>query len=226
MKVIELIYYIIITELGGLMSSLELKISNVGKRYKVVSTEEKKEMRKKYEWGFSLKEIAYDHKVNYGTLKNVAAKEKWVKGKTKQLCHDLEVQQDLESNLKEIDEIKSHYKNLHKSNLAYLIELERTKKRPLDKSEEDALKTRIISVKESYLLAERLYSILTASERTDHESRMLKLEENKLRLELLEEYEDEKIKIEIETKRLELKEKELELKLKELNAEHYLKKRK
>ena len=48
---------------------------------KTTTTELKKEIRKRYEIGEDLITLALKYKINYGTLRNIASREKWEKGK-------------------------------------------------------------------------------------------------------------------------------------------------
>lgn len=141
-----------------------------------VSNIVKKEIRKRFEAGEDLKELAYEFRVSYGTLRNLSSKEKWQKGINSTLLYLQEVQNDIEHHLEEKEEIKGHYKNLHKSTLAYLIELERKKERPTSKAREEALKNRITAHRENYEFAKELYSIMNQHEEIDYKIKLAKYE--------------------------------------------------
>lgn len=141
-----------------------------------VSKTIKKEIRKRFEFGEDLKELAYEYKLSYGTLRNVSSKEKWEKGINSNLLYLKEVEKDIESHMAERDEIKVYYKNLHKSTLAYLLDLERKKDRPTSKAREEALKNRIASHREGYQFAKELYSIMSPAEEVDYKLKLAKYE--------------------------------------------------
>lgn len=147
-----------------------------------VSNAIKKEIRKRFEYGEDLKELAYEYKLSYGTLRNLSSKEKWEKGINASILYIKEVEKDIESHIAEREEVKSHYKNLHKSNLAYLIELERKKERPTSKAREEALKNRITAHRENYEFAKELYSIMNPDEEIDYKIKLAKYEAYKKEL--------------------------------------------
>ncbi|MGL5646356.1 MAG: hypothetical protein ACRDDY_00775, partial [Clostridium sp.] len=80
-----------------------------------VSTKIKSEIRKRFEYGEDLKELAYEYKLSYGTLRNLSSKEKWEKGINASILYIKEVEKDIENHITEREEVKGHYKNLHKS---------------------------------------------------------------------------------------------------------------
>lgn len=162
-----------------------------------VSNTIKKEIRKRFEAGEDLKELAYEFRLSYGTLRNLSSKEKWQKGISSTLLYLQEVNNDISNYISEREEIVGHYKNLHKSTLAYLIELERCKERPTNKAREEALKNRIIATRENYQFAKELYSIMNPDEEADYKIKLIKYEAYKK--ELLDE-DNEKEKTEIELK--------------------------
>lgn len=141
-----------------------------------VSTKIKSEIRKRFEYGEDLKELAYEYKLSYGTLRNLSSKEKWEKGVNASILYIKEVEKDIENHITEREEVKGHYKNLHKSTLAYLIELERKKERPTTKAKEEALKNRITAHRENYEFAKELYSIMNPEEEIDYKIKLAKYE--------------------------------------------------
>ena len=182
-----------------------------------VSNIVKKEIRKRFEAGEDLKELAYEFRVSYGTLRNLSSKEKWQKGINSTLLYLQEVQNDIEQHLEEKEEIKGHYKNLHKSTLAYLIELERKKERPTNKGREDALRTRIATHRDGYQFAKELYSIMNPEEELDYKIKLARYEAYKDEI-----LADEKVKeIKLESDSIDLKLKKIELKTKERKAKAY-----
>ena len=182
-----------------------------------VSNAIKKEIRKRFEAGEDLKELAYEFRLSYGTLRNLSSKEKWQKGINSTLLYLQEVQNDIEQHLEEKEEIKGHYKNLHKSTLAYLIELERKKERPTNKGREDALRTRIATHRDGYQFAKELYSIMNPEEELDYKIKLARYEAYKD--EILADEKEREIKLDSES--IDLKLKKIELKTKERKAKAY-----
>ncbi|MGL5230273.1 MAG: hypothetical protein ACRC8F_05580 [Cetobacterium sp.] len=182
-----------------------------------VSNAIKKEIRKRFEAGEDLKELAYEFRLSYGTLRNLSSKEKWQKGINSTLLYLQEVQNDIEQHLEEKEEIKGHYKNLHKSTLAYLIELERKKERPTNKGREDALRTRIATHRDGYQFAKELYSIMNPEEELDYKIKLARYQAYKD--EILADEKEREIKLDSES--IDLKLKKIELKTKEKKAKAY-----
>ena len=182
-----------------------------------VSNTIKKEIRKRFEAGEDLKELAYEFRLSYGTLRNLSSKEKWQKGINSTLLYLQEVQNDIEQHLEEKEEIKGHYKNLHKSTLAYLIELERKKERPTNKGREDALRTRIATHRDGYQFAKELYSIMNPEEELDYKIKLARYEAYKD--EILADEKEREIKLDSDS--IDLKLKKIELKTKERKAKAY-----
>ncbi|MGL5125611.1 MAG: hypothetical protein ACRC6U_06440 [Fusobacteriaceae bacterium] len=182
-----------------------------------VSNAIKKEIRKRFEAGEDLKELAYEFRLSYGTLRNLSSKEKWQKGINSTLLYLQEVQKDVEQHLEEKEEIKGHYKNLHKSTLAYLIELERKKERPTNKGREDALRTRIATHRDGYQFAKELYSIMNSEEELDYKIKLAKYEAYKD--EILADEKEREIKLDSDL--IDLKLKKIDLKTKEIKAKAY-----
>ncbi|WP_330111812.1 hypothetical protein VSU16_03435 [Cetobacterium somerae] len=141
-----------------------------------VSVKIKNEIRKRFEDGEDLKELAYEYKVSYGTLRNTSSKENWEKGINAAIRYLKEVEKDIESHIAEREEIVGHYRTLHKSTLAYLIELERKKERPTSKAKEEALKNRVSAHRENYQFAKELYSVMTPNEELDYKMKLAKYE--------------------------------------------------
>lgn len=155
-------------------------------KYTKISTTTKKDIRKRYEYGESLKELAYEYCVNYGTLKNTASKESWLKGINAQIIYEEEVKREREESIEAIKEIKKHYKNLHKSNLAYMMQLEKNNDTPENKGKEEARRNRTATIREGYLLAKDLYGIMNPAEELEHKMRLVKFEQARQQLDVRE----------------------------------------
>lgn len=141
-----------------------------------------KEIRKRYEFGESLKELAYEYRVNYGTLKNYSSKEKWEKGINAGVIYLREIEQDIEHHLEEREKIKKVYQAIHRSNLNYMLELEKKGDHPKNDKAEMALKNRVAAIRESYDLAKELYGIMNKSEELDYKSKLMQYENYKQNL--------------------------------------------
>ena len=148
-------------------------------RYNRIPAITKAEIKKSYEAGVDLIDLSLSYNVNYGTLKNIASKEQWSKGKSKYILQQSIIEDDISKRVVLRDQVIKYYQNLHQSNLSYLMELDRTGDRPTNKSKEEALKSRIIATTELYKLGKELFSIQTPSERVDYELKRIKYEVGK-----------------------------------------------
>lgn len=140
------------------------------------------EIRKRYEFGESLKELAYEYRVNYGTLKNYSSKERWQKGIIAGAVYLKEVEEDIEKYQKEIKQIKDTYKKIHKSNLSHLVNLEKNGYTPKDMKMEIALKTRTETIAKSYEIAKELYGIMNQVEEVEYKKKIAEYEKYKKEL--------------------------------------------
>lgn len=152
-------------------------------RYRKINNEMKKKIKKAYEAGIDLLDISLDHRINYGTLRNLASKEGWKKGKSKAILQQAFIEEDIEKRVELRDGVISRYRTLHESNLSYLMELSGSGVKPKVKSHEEALKLRIQATKELYSLGKELYSIETSDERIERNLKHVKYEEAKKNIE-------------------------------------------
>lgn len=134
-----------------------------------------REIRKRYEFGESLKELAYEYRVNYGTLKNYASKEKWKKGSLKGAIYLQESTKEVEELKNKFAELLNTYRSLHISSLNHLINLEKTQK-PVNDKQERAVQIRIQSLKESFLFAKDLYGVRTPEQELDYKRKKAEYE--------------------------------------------------
>ena len=148
-------------------------------KYNRVSSEVKRELKRAYEAGVDLIDLSLKYMVNYGTLRNIASKEQWQKGKSSSILQQAIIEDDISKRVELRDRVIGHYQNLHQSNLAYLMELERNGERPKVKSHEEALKNRIEATAELYKLAKEVFSIQTPGEKVDYELKQIKYEVGK-----------------------------------------------
>ncbi len=148
-------------------------------KYKKVESKTKTEIKRAYEAGVDLIDLSLQYMINYGTLRNLASKEGWIKGKTKSILQQAFIEDDINKRVELRDEVVGYYRDLHQSNLAYLIELEKLGSKPVKKSKEEALKNRIQATAELYKLGKELFSIQTPEERVDYELKLIKHEVGK-----------------------------------------------
>jgi len=148
-------------------------------KYNKVSPKIKGEIKRAYEAGVDLIDLAIKYTANYGTLRNIASKEEWVKGKSKSILQQAIIEDDISKRVELRNQVIGHYQNLHQSNLSYLMKLERTEERPKVKAQEEALKHRIQATAELYKLAKELFSIQTPTEKVEHELRQMRYEMEK-----------------------------------------------
>ena len=57
------------------------------KKYNTISTEVRNDIKKRFEFGENLLDLAMEYNLNYGTLKNYASKKKWEKNKRAELVY-------------------------------------------------------------------------------------------------------------------------------------------
>lgn len=153
------------------------------KKYTKVDAKTKREIKKAYESGVDLVDLKDIYLVNYGTLRNMASKEGWIKGKSKQLLHDMIVQEDMIKRIELRNHIVDQFDQLFKSHISYILDLQEEEKHPTTKAEEDALKSRTYTLSESFKLAKQLYSIETPIEKVERELKTIELEKSKALIE-------------------------------------------
>lgn len=148
-------------------------------KYNKVSTKIKNEIKKAYEAGLDLIDLSLKYMVNYGTLRNIASKEQWQKGRSKLVLQQAIIEDDIGKRVKLREEVIGNYRELHQSHLEYLIELEKSGEKPVIKAREEALKNRIAATSELYKLGKELFSIQTPIERVEYELKKIKYEAGK-----------------------------------------------
>lgn len=120
-------------------------MSNNKTVYNTISAETRNEIKKRFESGEHLIDLAIEYKINFNTLKNYASKKKWVKGKRVEITYALEFLSETEETVKNRANIKKLLDNLGMSMLSHLFELEKNKQRPTNKNLEEAIKNRFMS---------------------------------------------------------------------------------
>lgn len=156
---------------------------------KTTTTDLKNSIRKKYESGQDLIDLAIEYKVNYGTLRNIASKEQWEKGLLKDLIHIKELESLTKKAIKEKEKIKKRYKDLTNEAIEDLQSLEKLdmqmyvtigeEKKSFAETKATVIKLRTSAIKELYNVDKELYEILSPSEEQDLMLKRLKYEELK-----------------------------------------------
>lgn len=148
-------------------------------KYRKISNDIKKELKKAFEYGVDLTDLSIQYMVNNGTLRNLACKDGWIKGKNKAILEQAFIEDDLTKRVELRERVISNYRTLHQSNLSYLMELDKNGIKPKVKSHEEALKLRVQATAELYKLGKELYSIETSDEKIDRNLKHIKYEEGK-----------------------------------------------
>lgn len=137
-------------------------------------------IRKRYESGEDLIELALEYKINYGTLRNISSKEKWEKGKALAVARIKETFEAAEDILKKRNKIKQEYIKLTEN----LRKLALNKDEPKIKAQEEALYRRATAIETLYKMDKELHSIYTDKELLELQKEKLKYEVLKKKLEL------------------------------------------
>ena len=147
-----------------------------GVPYVTLNNEIKKKARLMHEAGESLISIAKLLRITYGTLRNVAAKENWVKGKKKVLFESRSMFKAIEDSERDLKKIKESYYHELDRIMEIIKNTEPNEETGrLVKSHEEAAKNRIQSLKEAYDFAIQLKDL--------DELRSLRYELEKIKLE-------------------------------------------
>ena len=157
---------------------------------KTTTTNLKKEIRKRYEYGEGLIDLAIEFKVNYGTLRNLASHEKWEKGIVRDIVRAKEIFEAADKTLKEREAIKEEYKLLTKDLRNYAIDKATGRKvlsgdkytSPVSKSIEEAFLKRVTAIDVLYKLDKDLHSIYSDKELLEMKQETAKYEKLKKEL--------------------------------------------
>lgn len=144
----------------------------VKKKYKILSTEEKKELQKRYESGENLLDLSIEMKIPYGSLKNLASKKGWVKGKKAEILMLLEHVEESQELVNQRIQIKEEYKSHNKTLLDSISNVKK-----ISMSGEIAFSNRAKALKDSFSLAKELYDIRTPKEEIELRTITLKYQE-------------------------------------------------
>lgn len=149
--------------------------------YIKISSKEKRDIKKRYEAGEDLLSLAVTFHVNYGTLRNVASKEEWQKGKLNEIIYLKEVEEDLQKRNVFIKKDKAEITRLINHELermsSELNQYDKTKQfLSLDGKEEAARNLKIKSIKDIWNIKKELYGVLDKFEEIEYQEKMAKLE--------------------------------------------------
>ena len=157
------------------------KETTTATKYNKISNEIKKEIKIRYECGEPMFNLSYEFKVNLGTLRNCASREKWKKGRLKDIILKREEELITEEIIQERKIQDIIHKNLHKAVLNGLNNRIQTGGngkyiQPGDKKDEEAtlllLKT-IINSRDMYA---KMYNVRTEVEEVDYKLKLLEFE--------------------------------------------------
>lgn len=162
---------------------------------KTVTTNLKRKIRKRYECGENLIELAIEFKLNYGTLRNMASREGWEKGKVLDLVRIKETLEAADEAVEKRAEIIKEYKLLTEDLRNYAIDKATGRKilsgdsytSPVIKAVEEAFLKRVSAIDTLYRMDKELHSIHSDRELLEIKQENIKYE--KMRKELEEEKE-------------------------------------
>ena len=150
---------------------------------KKIPSTKKNKIRKEYEYGNDLLDLAIKYQVNYGTLRNIASKEKWIKSGAIAAAKIIEVLESAKVIVERKEQIKKEYQSMTQKLRAGLL----TEDYPEKKAREEALKNRVQAIKDLYELDKELHGIWTQPEELKTQVELVKYE--MLKKEFLDEQE-------------------------------------
>ena len=151
------------------------------KKYKVLSSAEKKAIQRRFESGENLLDLSIEYKIPYGSLKNMSSKNGWVKGKKSEILMLTEyVNESLELTTVR-NRILEKHRDAHENLLDTVLETD-----PSNMEFEIGLSNRAKTLKDLYSVSKELYDIRTPKEELELRMQALKYEQ------LIEEIEKEK----------------------------------
>lgn len=124
----------------------------------LISSQLRQEIKKEYELGVSLKELAFKHNLSYGSLRNYASSNDWIKGSKAVLITAQELILETEELAKQREIIKQEFRTLT------LTTLELAKQSGFDKSKSEAFRNQAQGLNQLYALSKELFNIRTPQE--------------------------------------------------------------
>lgn len=154
------------------------------KKYKVLSSAEKKEIQRRFESGENLLDLSIEYKIPYGSLKNMSSKNGWVKGKKSEILMLTEYVNESLEFIKKKEEILETHREAHENLMDTINTID-----PTNINVGIALSNRAKALKDSYSVAKELYDIRTPKEELELRTQALKYQQ------LIEEIEKHKPKV-------------------------------
>lgn len=142
---------------------------------KRVDKDLKNKIRRQYELGEDLLSLSLKYKINYGTLKNISAREKWIKNGAVSLARIKELFEDSEKILKKRKQVKKDYQAMTDT----MRKLLKSADTPHIKALEEAIKNRAQAIRELYDLDKELHGLYTEPEIAKMKVDILKAEQLK-----------------------------------------------
>ncbi len=150
---------------------------------KKIPSSKKNRIRKEYEHGNDLLDLAIKYQINYGTLRNIASKEKWIKSGAIAVAKIKELFEAADVIVERREQIKKEYQVMTQELRANLL----SNDYPEKKAREEALKNRVQAIKDLYELDKELHGIWSEPEVLKMQVEQTKYE--MLKKELLDEQE-------------------------------------
>lgn len=158
---------------------------------KTTTTNLKRKIRRRYECGENLIELAIEYKINYGTLRNMASREGWEKGKVLDLVRIKETLEIADEAVEKRADVIQEYKLLTDDLRKYAIDKATGRNilsgdnytSPVNKAKEEAFLKRVSAIDTLYRMDKELYSIHSDKEQLELKQESIKYEEMRKRLE-------------------------------------------
>ena len=142
------------------------------KKYKVLSSVEKKAIQRRFESGENLLDLSIEYKIPYGSLKNMSSKNGWVKGKKSEILMLTEYVNESLEFIKKKEEILETHREAHENFMSTINSID-----PTNMNVEIALSNRAKALKDSYSVAKELYNTRTPKEELELRTQALKYEQ-------------------------------------------------
>lgn len=127
---------------------------------KKIPSTKKNKIRKEYEHGNDLLDLAIKYQINYGTLRNIASKEKWIKSSAIAIAKIKELFEAADVIVQRKAQIKKEYQVMTQELRENLL----SNDYPEKKAREEALKNRVQAIKDLYELDKELHGIWSEPE--------------------------------------------------------------
>lgn len=146
----------------------------------------KDEIRKRYERGEDLLQLAHEYKLHYGTLRNCSSLESWSKGCIAEIVYLQEQEEEIEELVEEREKVKKALRGIYKTYLNEQV-AEARQGGVKSKAQEEALLMREKRLAVSIETGTKLYNIRTELEEKEFEIVAMKVDEARIELSKLQE---------------------------------------